>query len=144
VNLKSSPDSELRSIGEVAARFGLATHVLRHWEDMGLLEPGRVNGRRLYDEADVARVTMIVRCKQAGLTLAQIGELRATPRDRHAELLAGYREELDAQIERIEAAQAMIDHIIDCHAEDFSACAEFQAVARAGAPRRASAPARTP
>ncbi|WP_228829630.1 MerR family transcriptional regulator [Nocardia beijingensis] len=29
------------SIGELAARFGLATHVLRHWEDVGLLAPRR-------------------------------------------------------------------------------------------------------
>jgi hypothetical protein len=27
------------TIGELAARFGLATHVLRHWEDVGLLSP---------------------------------------------------------------------------------------------------------
>ncbi len=33
--MKSSP----WTIGELAARFGLATHVLRHWEDVGLLTP---------------------------------------------------------------------------------------------------------
>ncbi|MER5317779.1 MerR family transcriptional regulator [Streptosporangium roseum] len=27
------------TIGDVAARFGPATHVLRHWESMGLLSP---------------------------------------------------------------------------------------------------------
>ncbi len=29
------------SIGEIADRFGLATHVLRHWEDVGLPNPIR-------------------------------------------------------------------------------------------------------
>jgi hypothetical protein len=39
-------DAEL-TIGELAARFGLATHVLRHWETKGLLSPARrVAGRR--------------------------------------------------------------------------------------------------
>ncbi|WP_443137105.1 helix-turn-helix domain-containing protein [Kribbella sp. CCNWLW197] len=30
-------------IGVLAARFGLATHVLRHWEDEGLLTPAAPN-----------------------------------------------------------------------------------------------------
>ncbi|WXK67305.1 MerR family DNA-binding transcriptional regulator [Nonomuraea sp. N2-4H] len=34
--MKSTP---MMAIGEVAARFGLAPHVLRHWEAMGLLSP---------------------------------------------------------------------------------------------------------
>jgi MerR family copper efflux transcriptional regulator len=28
---------DMKSIGEVATRFGLPTHVLRHWESEGLL-----------------------------------------------------------------------------------------------------------
>ena len=133
------------TIGEIAERFGLATHVLRHWEDMGLIEPAaRINGRRYYGEAHVARVTMILRAKQAGLTLAQIRELLTTPRERHLGLLEGYRAAMDAQIERIEAARTMIDHMIGCHSDDVTECVEFQAVARAAAPRRASGLARTP
>jgi MerR family transcriptional regulator, copper efflux regulator len=141
VNLKSS---EQLLIGEVADRLGLATHVLRHWEDEGLVEPERVNGRRSYGDSHIARVTMILRAKQAGLSLAQIRELLTTPRDRHAEMLEGYRAEMDEQITRIEAAKALLDHIIECHEKDFTECVEFQAVARAAAPRTASAPARTP
>lgn len=41
------------AIGELARRFGLAAHVLRHWESMGLLEPARDGiGQRTYGEAD--------------------------------------------------------------------------------------------
>jgi MerR family copper efflux transcriptional regulator len=44
VDLKSTV-----AIGDLAARFGLATHVLRHWEEMGLLRPARTSaGRRRY------------------------------------------------------------------------------------------------
>ena len=50
----SSTPSEEMTIGELAARFGLATHVLRHWEAMGLLTPAaRVNGRRRYRQEHV-------------------------------------------------------------------------------------------
>ena len=39
------------SVGEIADRFGLETHVLRYWEDRGLLTPSRnAAGRRLYCE----------------------------------------------------------------------------------------------
>ncbi len=45
------------AIGEIAERFGIATSVLRHWEDVGLLRPSRDSaGRRRYDLDDVTRV----------------------------------------------------------------------------------------
>ncbi len=70
--MKSTP----WSIGELAGRFGLATHVLRHWEDAGLLDPQRDGaGRRRYGEADAWRVGVIVASKAAGMTLEQIRAL---------------------------------------------------------------------
>ena len=65
--MKSSRDVDL-SVGELAARFQMATHVLRHWEDVGLLTPRRDgSGRRRYGRGDVFRVATIVRSKAAGL-----------------------------------------------------------------------------
>ena len=134
--MKSSPDHESLSIGELAGRFGLATHVLRHWEEAGILEPAeRVNGRRRYTEAHVAKVTMILRCKQTGLSLAEIRELTRTPRETHTDLLLQHRARLDERLEEIKAARALLDHLIACHADDPAECLEFQAVARAVAPR---------
>ncbi|GAA0901130.1 MerR family transcriptional regulator [Virgisporangium aurantiacum] len=49
------------TIGELAHRFGLATHVLRHWETMGLLTPDRDGaGQRRYGRADLTRVALIL------------------------------------------------------------------------------------
>src|SRR5690242_4166048 len=59
-------------IGAVAARFGLATHVLRHWESVGLLSPERVGDRRRYGPDDLYRVAVILRAKEAGLALEDI------------------------------------------------------------------------
>ncbi len=68
--MKSSLDW---SIGEVAERFGLETHVLRHWEDVGLLAPARDSaGRRRYGRDDVVRVATVIRSKAAGMSLDQI------------------------------------------------------------------------
>ena len=71
------------SIGELAERFGLETHVLRHWEAEGLLDPERDSGgRRRYRESDAYRVAPIVASKAAGMRLDQI---RAT--EPHAEFI---------------------------------------------------------
>ena len=64
------------SIGDAAARFALPTHVLRHWEDVGLLRPDRDTGdRRRYGDDDLVRIGVIVRSKAAGMSLEQIGVL---------------------------------------------------------------------
>ena len=128
--------SETFSIGRLAARFGLATHVLRHWEDAGLLTPAeRVKGRRYYDESHAARITMILRGKDMGLSLAQIAEIVSEPNhDEHKALLREHREQIVAQIHRLEAAKRMLDHALGCPHDDVSRCAEFQDVAREAAP----------
>src|SRR4051794_12544791 len=81
VNMKSSGDNgaSATSIGALAARFGLATHVLRHWESTGLLHPVRdAGGRRRYGADDLTRVATILIFKEAGLGLDTIRSLSAT------------------------------------------------------------------
>lgn len=116
------------TIGELASRFGLAPHVLRHWEAMGLLTPAeRVNGRRRYGRAHVARVGMILRGKQAGMPLAEIRELLAAPDgpSRRA-VLHAHLDELDRRIAEIQASKHLIDHVLGCRYEDFTECPRFQ------------------
>ncbi|MDX3192475.1 MerR family transcriptional regulator [Streptomyces sp. MN03-5084-2B] len=62
----------MKSIGEVAARFGLPAHVLRYWEAEGLLAPARAGARRRYTDADLRRVAAILVAKEAGFELADI------------------------------------------------------------------------
>ncbi|MFI6588088.1 MerR family transcriptional regulator [Embleya sp. NPDC050493] len=120
------------SIGALAERFGLATHVLRHWEAMGLLAPARdAAGRRRYRTADLTRVAVILRGKEAGLSLDTIRALVATAD-------AGQRrnilcQEADALRSRIAAAQASLELVecaLDCAQEDFTRCAHFRQVVR--------------
>jgi MerR family copper efflux transcriptional regulator len=121
-------------IGDLAARFGLPTHVLRHWEQMGLLTPARSgNGRRLYSEADAARIGMILLGKQAGLSLEQTRRLLTEAGGREARRQL-YREHGDTLRQRIAAAQAalaMIGHAADCEAPDVSTCPDLLAAVTA-------------
>ena len=74
--MKSSAQSDTVSIGDLAGQFGLATHVLRHWEDMGLLAPPRDGaGRRRYGRDELVRVAVILRSQAAGMSLEQIAVL---------------------------------------------------------------------
>ncbi|MFD5091050.1 MerR family transcriptional regulator [Amycolatopsis thailandensis] len=124
--------SSTLSVGEVAERFGLATHVLRHWESVGLLKPARSGDRRRYDDADLYRVSVILRAKEAGLTLDGIREMFQKPEARDA-VLRRHKEELTRRIAAAQASLAIIDCALGCEHDDVTQCAHFRAaVARAG------------
>ncbi|MCA2206438.1 MerR family transcriptional regulator [Nocardia rosealba] len=63
-------------IGELAQRTGVATRLLRYYEEQGLLHPRRdSNGYRSYPEAAVARVARIRDLLAAGLNTDEIADL---------------------------------------------------------------------
>lgn len=65
------------TIGETSVLCAVSVRMLRHWESVGLLRPGRdSNGYRLYSEDDIARIRRIRLYRDLGLTTEQI---RARP-----------------------------------------------------------------
>jgi DNA-binding transcriptional MerR regulator len=130
VHMKSNVGGAALTIGEMAVRFGLATHVLRHWESMGLLAPVRVvAGRRRYGPDDLYRVAVILRAKEAGFALHDIREMiiAGNPGARRG-ILRRHRGDLAARIAAAQASLELIDCALDCQHEDFTACAHFQAM----------------
>ncbi|MFE6614420.1 MerR family transcriptional regulator [Amycolatopsis sp. NPDC057786] len=124
--------SSTLSVGEVAERFGLATHVLRHWESVGLLKPARAGDRRRYDDNDLYRIAIILRSKEAGLSLDGIREMFREPSEREA-ILKRHKKELEQRIAAAQASLAIVDCALGCEHDDFTQCAHFrEAVARAG------------
>lgn len=122
------------TIGQLAQRFGLATHVLRHWEAMGLLIPEtRVNGRRRYTEEHAVRIAMILHAKSAGLSLGQVRDVLDAP-DRAArkDLLSDHHADLERRIRAIQQSKQMIEHVLQCDAEDITQCPRFQQIVTAG------------
>ncbi|MGX7674127.1 MerR family transcriptional regulator [Plantactinospora sp. DSM 117369] len=116
------------TIGELAARFGLATHVLRHWEDVGLLSPARrVAGRRVYGPTHVTRVAEILLGKDAGFSLEQLRELFTAPdRDRRREVLRGQLAQVRARMARLALSQTLLEHGLRCRHPDYQSCPRFQ------------------
>ncbi|WP_430790214.1 MerR family transcriptional regulator [Actinoplanes sp. G11-F43] len=124
------------AIGELAARFGLAPHVLRHWEDMGLLSPTRqATGRRVYGPADVTRVSEILLGKEAGFSLEQLRELFAAPdRAGRRALLRSQLVQVRERIARLTLSQTMLEHAVRCRHPDYHECPRFQEMADAAVP----------
>ncbi|MFD3522403.1 MerR family transcriptional regulator [Streptomyces sp. NPDC058653] len=116
------------TIGELADRFGMATHVLRHWETVGLLTPARDgNGRRRYGADDVVRVTVVLRAKAAGLSLEAIREMLApdSPRARR-DRLERHRDALLLRIAEARASLDLIECALGCDHDDFTTCPHFR------------------
>lgn len=116
------------SIGDVASRFGLDTHVLRHWGDVGLLEPARdTAGRRRYGEADVTRIAVIIRSKAAGMSLEQIHALIDGQGADRRTILKAHIENLDRRMDEMARSREMTQHALDCRAHDIATCPNFAA-----------------
>lgn len=129
------------TIGELAQRFRLAPHVLRHWESVGLLAPARDRGgQRRYARGDLARVAVILMAKDAGFGLRDLRTLLTgdSPMD-HPDVLRRHVAVLDDRIAKATAAKELIEHALACPLP-FDECphAREQIAARIPAPRGAA------
>ncbi|MFE3901683.1 MerR family transcriptional regulator [Streptomyces sp. NPDC059153] len=126
--MKSSEAGALLGIGDAAARFGLPTHVLRHWEAVGLVTPARDGaGRRRYGTGDLTRVAVAVRAKQAGLGLDTIRVLvaAADPAERRA-VLVGEAVRLRTRIAAAQASLDLVECALGCGQDDFTRCPHYR------------------
>lgn len=114
------------TVGEMAARVGVATHVLRHWEDEGLLRPERTPaGYRRYRLDDLIRILAIQHNQRAGMALPEIkAMLDMDNADRHR-ILEAHLDKLDKLSHEIELSRAMTEHALRCRNHDISRCPRF-------------------
>ena len=117
------------SIGDAAARFSLPTHVLRHWEDVGLLNPERDGGdRRRYGDDDLVRIGVIVRSKSAGMSLEQIGVLLDEQAPERHRVLEEHLADLERRMADMERSRRMTEHALRCRSHDITTCPRFRAI----------------
>ncbi|MCZ7379890.1 helix-turn-helix domain-containing protein [Micromonospora sp. WMMC250] len=130
VDVTSTANPGSMSIGETARRFGLAPHVLRHWESVGLLSPSRaVAGRRRYGPDHLYQIAVILRAKEAGIALDDIRQMfvAQNPTQRTA-TLRRHRAELAKRIAQAQASLELIDCALACEHDDITGCPHFQAM----------------
>ena len=60
---RENDDERLYGIAETAEEFGISTRTIRFYETKGLLSPRRINGARVLNRRDRARLILILRAK---------------------------------------------------------------------------------
>lgn len=117
------------SIQEIARLAGTTSRTLRHYGDLGLLEPSRIgrNGYRYYNADALARLQRILLLRELGLGLSVIGDVLAGQSGdanallTHLRWLRQEQQRLDRQIAAVETTirktkgreQLMAEEILD-------------------------------
>lgn len=100
-------NESMKTVGEVSRLMGISIRTLRYYDQIGLLQPGRVDGSnyRLYGEADLRRLQQILFFRALGFPLSQIASILKNPAfdprlamERHRALLTLKRDALDRLI----------------------------------------------
>jgi MerR family redox-sensitive transcriptional activator SoxR len=118
------------TIGELAARSGVATSALRFWESQGLIFAERTDGnQRRYARVTLRRVALIHAGSTAGVPLRRIGEALATlPHDRTPtkrdweRLSRVWRSDLDHRIAELQALRDDLTSCIGCGCLSLATC----------------------
>lgn len=119
------------TIGQAAKASGVTPKMIRHYESLGLLpEVARTeSGYRQYDEPELHTLRFIRRARDLGFGLDEIESLLALWADRgraSAEvkaLAARHVADLQARIERMQAMQRSLSHLVQCcHGDDRPDC----------------------
>src|SRR6266545_2529795 len=104
------------SIGRFARRAGLSIGALRHYAEIGLLRPARVDpdtGYRYYAEEQLDTARLIARLRDVDVPLALIREVRDAPPDVLRKRLARHGADLDAALWRLQRTAHRLRQFID-------------------------------
>ena len=123
-------------IGEVAARAGVNTSLIRYYERIGLLPaPERVSGQRRYEPTVLRRLAVIDVAQRAGLSLDEIRgllEIGTDPlSDRLQDLAQRKLPEIEALIDRAERVRAWLTTATGCGCQTVEECGLFDNAALA-------------
>lgn len=109
------------NIGQAAANSGVSTKMIRHYESIGLLQPGNrtVSGYRQYNECDVHLLRFIRQARKLGFALEQIRVLlslwqdtgRASADVKH--LAAAHIADLDQRIRELSEMRNTLSELVD-------------------------------
>lgn len=121
---------EALTIGEVAARSGVATSALRFYEEQGLIQSARTDaGHRRYPRAVIRRVAFVVFAQKIGLSLeeirAELGRLpynRVPDRADWARLSASWTKRIRERIAELERMEAGLTECIGCGCLSLDRC----------------------
>ena len=129
-NPETAEFSKVMTVGEVAARSGVAVSTLHFYEQQGLIHSWRNSGnQRRYAREVLRRVAVIKVAQRTGIPLAEIREALATlPENRTPtaddwhRLSTKWRADLDERIERLQKLRDQLDGCIGCGCLSLGVC----------------------
>lgn len=121
---------DVLTIGEVAARSGVAASALRFYEEQDLIQSARTDsGHRRYPRAVLRRVAFVVFAQKIGLSLEEIrAELARLPYNRVPErtdwvkLSASWSKRIRERIAELERLEAGLAECIGCGCLSLDRC----------------------
>jgi MerR family transcriptional regulator, redox-sensitive transcriptional activator SoxR len=141
------------TIGELAARSGVAPSALRYYERLGLIRARRTTGnQRRYERAELRRVAFIRIAQQVGVSLEEIrAALASLPESRTptkadwARLSARWKGKLQERIDMLERLRDQLSGCIGCGCLSLQRCRLYNPgdvlAAEGAGPRRILSPA---
>ncbi|MFE4976608.1 redox-sensitive transcriptional activator SoxR [Kitasatospora sp. NPDC056651] len=132
--------SDLLTIGQLAARSGLAPSALRYYEGLDLIHATRTTGgQRRYTRGTLRRIAFIRAARRVGLSLDEakvaLDRLPERPAPSGTEwdkVAESWQSRIDEQIAELERLKAKLTGCIGCGCLSLSRCALYNAADRAG------------
>lgn len=129
------------TIGQLAARTGVAVSALRFYEDKGLLQSLRTGGnQRRFLRSDIRRVSFILIAQKLGLALAEIETQLANLPQGRAPTLYDWQQisrrmrfEIDQRIMLLTRTRNQLDQCIGCGCLSLAKCQLYNKDDRQGA-----------
>ncbi|WP_396897405.1 MerR family transcriptional regulator [Nesterenkonia ebinurensis] len=123
VNLKSRWHHGSMRIGVVAAELGVATHVLRHWEDERVVVPDRTRaGHRDYTEEHLRKLHIVQACQRVGLSLTEIRLILHRHEKGRDEVIDQHLKQIRSRRRELDATEAFLTHVLTCKHDLITRC----------------------
>ena len=135
------PEDRFITIGQLAARTGVAVSAIRFYEEKRLLQSLRTAGnQRRFMRSDIRRVSFILIAQKLGLALAEIeSQLAKLPQGR-APTLSDWQQisrrmryEIDQRINLLSRTRNQLDQCIGCGCLSLQKCQLYNKDDRMGA-----------
>jgi DNA-binding transcriptional MerR regulator len=104
------------TIGRFARLTGLTVKALRHYDELGLLKPARVDawtGYRWYEPAQVREAVAVRRLRALRVPLEQVAVLIRSDERTVRDALTAHRAQLEGDLAEMRAVVAELDRLID-------------------------------
>ncbi|MEO1169020.1 MAG: redox-sensitive transcriptional activator SoxR [Pseudomonadota bacterium] len=130
----------LLSIGDIAARTGIAVSAIRFYEEKGLVHPLRsAGGQRRFLRSDIRRLSFVLIAQQLGLSIGEIrDQLAKLPQGRNptqrdwTRISKAIRGTIDARIAELERTRDRLDGCIGCGCLSLKKCQLYNPEDRVG------------